>query len=272
MPKSLMEEFPTISEIAYRDYQKHSHVSDVMTTAILTINPEASMEDAAKIMGERHVGSLIVTERDTPTGIVTERDLLSRVVATDKDPSQVKVKEVMSTRLITIKPSDTIKDAAQTMIRQKGRLVILKEGKVAGIITASDLIKSLPKIPETLLKVDDIMTKKVVAVDWDTPIKKVAKMMGEMRIGSVLVKDSGKPKGIFTERDLLTRVLARKLSTEAKVGELSSTPLITIPAGSSIHKATLTMVAKHVKRLPIIRNDEIIGIATARDFVEAYSK
>jgi len=267
-----MEEFPTLSEIAYRDYQKHSHVSDVMTTVILTVNSEASMEDAAKIMGERHVGSLVVTERDTPIGIVTERDLLSKVVAVDKDPSKVKVKEVMSTHLITAKPSDTIKEAAQTMINQKGRLVVLKEGKVAGIITASDLIKTLPKIPETLLKVDDIMTKKVVAVNWDTPLKKVAKMMGEMRIGSVLINESGKPRGIFTERDLLTKVLARKLSMEAKVGELSSTPLVTIPAGTSVHKATLTMVTKHIKRLPITRNDEIVGIVTARDLVEAYSK
>ena len=267
-----MEEFPTLSEVAYRDFQKHSHVSDVMTTTVLTINPEASMEDAAKIMGERHVGSLVVTERDTPTGIVTERDLLSKVVAADKAPSKVKVKEVMSTRLITVKPSDTIKEAAQTMISQKGRLVVLKEGKVVGIITASDLIKTLPKIPETLLKVDDIMTKKVVTVNWHTPIKKVAKMMGEMGIGSVLVNDSGKPRGIFTERDLLTKVQARKLSMEAKVGELSSTPLVTIPAGTSIHKATLTMVTKHIKRLPITKNDEIVGVVTARDLVEAYSK
>lgn len=272
MTGSLREEFPTISEIAYREYQKHHHVADVMTTPVLTINPEASMEDAAKIMGDRHIGSLVVTDKETPIGIVTERDLLSKVIAQDREPAKVSVKDVMSTRLVAVRPTDTIKDAAQTMIKQKGRLIVLREGKVEGIITASDLIRTLPKIPETMIKVDDVMTKKVVTANWDTPVRKVAKMMGEMRIGSVLVKDSGRPKGIFTERDLLTKVLARGLSMEAIAGELASTPLITIPAGSSIHKTALTMASKHIRRLPVTSDDEIAGIVTARDLVEAYSK
>jgi CBS domain-containing protein len=269
---SLASEFPTISEIAYREYLKHLHVADVMTTPVLTIDPQVSMEDAANIMGERHVGSLVVTDARAPVGIITERDLLSKVIALNKDPAKIKVKEVMSTRLITASPTDTIKDAAQTMIKQKGRLVVLRQGEVLGIITASDLIRTLPRIPETMIKVDDIMTKKIITVKSDTPLERVAKMMGEMRIGSVLIEDQGKPQGIFTERDLLTKVLSRRLAMETQVGELASSPLVTIPVGSSIHKTALTMVSKHVRRLPVTRNGEIVGIVTARDLVEAYAK
>ena len=272
MTGSLREEFPTISEIAYLEYQKHSHVADVMTTPVLTIDHKASMEDAANIMGDRHIGSLVVTEKETPVGIVTERDLLSKVIAQDKDLVEITVRDVMSTRLVTVRPTDTIKGAAQTMIKQKGRLIVLREGKVEGMITASDLIRTLPKIPETMMKVDDVMTRKVVTLGWDTPVRKVAKTMGEMRIGSVLIEDSGRPKGIFTERDLLTKVLARGLSMEAAVGELVSTPLITILSGSSIHKTALTMTSKHIRRLPVTSNDKIVVIVTARDLVEAYSK
>jgi signal-transduction protein with cAMP-binding, CBS, and nucleotidyltransferase domain len=271
MSRSLREEFPTISEIAYREYQKHTHVADVMTTTVLTTTPEVTMEDAAKIMGDRHIGSLVVIEKDAPSGIVTERDLLTKVIAQDKDPARIRVREVMSTRLITVKPTDTIKDAAQTMINEKGRLIVLKGGRAAGIITASDLIRTLPKIPETMIKVEDVMTRKVVAVEPETPIRRAAKMMGEMRIGSVLVKDSGKPEGIFTERDLLTKVLARKLSLETRAGELASKPLLTIPFGSSIHKTALTMTSRHIRRLPVAKDGDILGIVTARDLVEAYS-
>ncbi len=270
MLKSLAE-FPTITDIAYRDYLKHSHVSDVMTTSILTISPEAFMDDAVRIMGERHVGSLIVTKGEMPVGIVTERDLLTKVMAAGRDLSQVKVNEVWSTRLITVNPSDTIKEAARTMMKQKGRLVVLKNGRAVGIITASDLIKA-PKVPQPSLTVDEVMTKKVEAVDWETPIKEATKMMGQMRIGSVLVNESGKPAGIFTERDLITKVLSRRLSMETKTGELSSRPLITLPTGSTIEKVALTMITKHVRRLPITKDNEIVGIVTARDLVEAYSK
>jgi signal-transduction protein with cAMP-binding, CBS, and nucleotidyltransferase domain len=80
------------------------------------------------------------------------------------------------------------------------------------------------------------------------------------------------PFGIFTERDLLTRILAPGLFMESGVGEFCSSPLVTLPSGSSIHKAALTMVTKHIRRLPITEDDEIVGIATARDLVEAYSK
>jgi CBS domain-containing protein len=59
---------------------------------------------------------------------------------------------------------------------------------------------------------------------------------------------------------------------ESNVDEYASTPLVTIPSGSRMHKAALTMVTKHIRRLPITTNGEIIGIATARDLVEAYSK
>ncbi len=272
MSKSLRDEFPTISEIAYREYQRHTHVGDIMTTTVLTINPEATMEDAAKIMGERHVGSLVVAEKEVPAGIVTERDLLSKIIAQDKDPAKIKVKDVMSTRLVTVRPTDTIKDAAQTMIKEKGRLVVLKEGRVTGIITASDLIRTLPKIPETMIKVDEIMTRKVVTVEPEITVRRAARMMGDMRIGSVLVEDSGKPEGIFTERDLLTKVLARKLSLETKTGELASKPLVTIPTGSSIHKTALMMASRHIRRLPVVKDGEILGIVTARDLVEAYSR
>ncbi|MBS7623475.1 CBS domain-containing protein [Candidatus Bathyarchaeota archaeon] len=272
MPLSLREEFPTISDLAYQEYRRHLHVADVMTTPVLSIGPDMTMKDVAEIMGERHVGSLVVTERETPVGIVTERDLLGKVIAQDREPAEVTVRNVMSTRLVTVHPTDTIKDAARTMIKQKGRLVVLKEGMVEGIVTASDLIRALPSIPETKLKVEDVMTRKVVSADRDTPVRRVAKTMGDMRIGSVLVKDSGKPTGIFTERDLLTKVLARGLSMETAVGGVASTPLITIASGSSIHKTALTMASKHIRRLPVIEGEEIVGIVTARDLVEAYSK
>ena len=52
-----------------------------MSQDVVTITPEASLDDAARIMGEKHIGSLIVVKYQTPVGIVTERDLLSKVLA-----------------------------------------------------------------------------------------------------------------------------------------------------------------------------------------------
>jgi CBS domain-containing protein len=56
------------------------------------------------------------------------------------------------------------------------------------------------------------------------------------------------------------------------VGPECSSPLITIPAGTSVHRAAATMAVKHIRRLPIVKDDKLAGIITARDLVEAYAK
>jgi CBS domain-containing protein len=276
--KDLKKSFPSVLDSAYaqykRDLLRYRQVDQIMTRDVVTISPEASMREAAVVMGEKHIGSLIVKKYKTPVGIVTERDLLTKVLATGKDPKKEKVENAMSYPLITIGPAARIKEAAQMMYLKKGRLVVFDSGKLQGIVTASDLIRSLPEVPETQVQVDDYMTKIVVTADEKTPVAKVVKIMGEERIGSVLITHEEKPFGIFTERDLLSKFIAKDLSIDdVEVGGAASSPLITTPAGTSVHNVAVTMTMKHVRRMPVAASDEtIVGVVTARDLVEAYAK
>ena len=272
MGRSLREEFPTVIDRAYKEYSKFHLVEEIMSKNVITIEPEESMAKAAKIMGENHIGSLIVTIEGKAKAIITERDLLSKILAKGKDPKTVTVREVMSSPLITINPTSTIKIASKMMIEKKGRLVVFHEGKLVGIITASDLIRTLPEVPETLLKVDDIMTKEVETSEGDTTVGRIAKIMGEKRIGSVIITKNKQPHGIFTERDILTTFLAKEKTLDTMVGNVASSPLIIIPSGTSVHKAAYIMASKHVRRLPVMKDNKIVGIVTARDLVEAYAK
>jgi CBS domain-containing protein len=205
-------------------------------------------------------------------GIVTERDLLSKVLAFGLFIGDEKVESVMSYPLVAVSPTAKIKEVAQLMISKKGRLAVFDVGTLVGIITASDLIKCLPDIPETEVKVDDFMTKDVVTADETTPVISIARIMGKQRIGSVIITREGEPFGIFTERDLLTAFLATGRELYTEVGPECSSPLIMIPAGTSVHRAAATMALKHIRRLPIVRDDKLVGIITARDLVEAYAK
>jgi len=255
-----------------RDLSTCKEVKEIMSRDIVSITPEASMAEAAGIMGEMHIGSLIVTKYDTPVGIVTERDLLSKVFAMGRDFREVAVENVMSYPLIAINPTAKIKEAAEMMIQKKGRLAVFDGGKLVGILTASDLIKSLPLAPETWVKVDDFMTKHVETADEKTPVASIVKVMGEKRIGSVVITRKGEPFGIFTERDLLTSFLIKGKPLITEVGKEASSPLITAPVGTSVHQAAVTMGIEHIRRLPITRNNKLVGIITARDLVEAYAK
>ena len=274
--KDLKTEFPSVLDSAYkqylRDLSRYKEVSHIMSQDVITINPESSMAEAARIMGEKHIGSLIVKKYETPVGIVTERDLLSKVLAWGKDPVKEKVEASMSFPLVMIDPSAKIKEAAQMMIQKKGRLAVFDGGKLVGVVTASDLISSLPEVPETEVKVDDFMTKEVMTADEETTVASIAKIMGEKRIGSVIVTSNEEPFGIFTERDLLTTFLVKGKSLLTKVGKEASSPLIKAPSGTSVHKAAAIMVLKKIRRLPITLGDKLVGIITARDLVEAYAK
>jgi len=272
--KDLKEEFPSIIDRAYTEYKKHVKVEDIMTSKTVSTRIDAKMDEVAKIMGERHIGSLIVENYETPVGIVTERDLLSKVLAVGKNPRDIAVKEIMSYPLIKICSTAEIKEAAQMMNKKKGRLTVFRCGDLVGIITASDLIRSLPDVPETQLKVDEYMTKQVTTADGKTSIADITKIMGEERIGSVIITSKGKPSqmSIFTERDLLTTFLAKEKSLLTEVGEVSSSPLIMARSGTTIHKIAAIMTSNHIRRLPISLNGELVGIITARDLVEAYAK
>ena len=265
-------ELLSVLDRAYELSKKFLHVNDIMSQNVVTTTPYITMDMAAKTMGEKHIGSLIVLRGGEPIGIVTERDLLSHVLAKGLDPSSVKVERVMSSPLISIDPSATIKVAAQTMIEKKGRLVVLESGELVGIVTASDLIKSMPQALETMLKVNKFMSKRVVTADEKTLVSSIVNIMGEKRIGSVVITSEGEPIGIFTERDLLTNFLASGKSVMIQVGEACSSPLVAIPSGISVHEAAYLMASKGTRRLPVVENKDLIGIITARDLVEAYAR
>jgi len=264
-------EFPSVLDRAYKDYKRHRKVGDIMSRDVITTTAETPMAQAAKTMGERHVGSLIVMKFGTPVAIVTERDLLSKVLAGGLDLETTLVEQVMSYPLIKICPTLEIREAARTMIHKKGRLAVFECGELSGVITASDLIREMPDAPETSLRVDDFMTRDIISVREDETVASVTALMGTKRVGSVIVTRDKKPSGIFTERDLLSTFLVQGKPLDSAVSIASSFPLKTAPAGISIHEAAKIMAEQHVRRLPLMKKKQLAGIITARDLVEAYA-
>jgi CBS domain-containing protein len=270
--KDLRREFPKVFDRAYEQMRTHRLVKDVMTPKVATITEDKTMAEAATLMGARRIGSLIVVSDGQPKGVVTERDLLSGVLAIGRDPIKTRVGEAMSWPLTTIPPDAPIKEAAKIMMKRKGRLAVMDKEKLVGIVSASDFIRSLPDVPETVTKVEDYMTTEVVTVDEGAIVAEIAVTMGKERIGSVITTAKDKPNGIFTERDLLSTFLSIGKSLNVPVKDYKSSPLIVAPAWISVYEAAYIMAERHIRRLPLAEEDELVGIITARDLVEAYAK
>ena len=121
-----------------------SIVADIMSSPVTTIDGEVSVRDSSQTMIDKQIGSIIVTEHDQPRGIVTERDLVERVVAPCRDPNQTKIKEIMSTPLITISKEMGILDAMRKMRKKDiSRLVVMDDGTLIGLISEKDVVRAV---------------------------------------------------------------------------------------------------------------------------------
>ncbi|KON33738.1 MAG: hypothetical protein AC479_03525 [miscellaneous Crenarchaeota group-6 archaeon AD8-1] len=121
-------------------------------------------------------------------------------------------------------------------------------------------------------EVDYFMTKNVITADEKTLVDQIAIMMAKNHIGSVVITKNNEPLGIFTERDLLTKFLAKNRTLITEVGDICSSPLITASFGTSINNAASIMTSNNIRRLPITKNNKLVGILSARDLVEAYAR
>jgi len=111
---------------------------------IISIDSKAKVKDAAALMVEKRIGSLIANRDGLPFGIITERDLIAKIAAQGVDPSKTTVGEVMTVPLTTIDASANIVDAARRMVeKQVKRLVVTDQDKIVGIVSQTDLVQHL---------------------------------------------------------------------------------------------------------------------------------
>ena len=121
-------------------------VKGYMQKKVITITPEKSMMDVAKIMSDKSISCVVVVEGNKPVGIVTERDL-TRTIVRDRDLTPVKVRDIMSKPVISISPDTNIVHAARQMNEKNiRRFPIVKGEKLVGLITETDLMRAMIEI------------------------------------------------------------------------------------------------------------------------------
>lgn len=124
---------------------KTNTVESVMNTHLVTLEADSTALQAAKLMSEKIVSSIIITDSDKIVGIITERDLIKLVCAADLQASKAPIASIMSSPLITIDKDSTVENAAETMLRNKLRHLGVRDDndndQIIGVISSVDLIK-----------------------------------------------------------------------------------------------------------------------------------
>ena len=120
-------------------------VKDIMAKALISVNPETTALQIAKMMEQGGIGAVLVKENENLVGIITDRDFATKIAANNL-PFDTPVEKIMSSPLITINHDESISTAAEMMSSKKIRkLAVSENDKIVGLITSTDLVNQLAK-------------------------------------------------------------------------------------------------------------------------------
>ncbi|MCI3150735.1 CBS domain-containing protein [Streptomyces sp. GB4-14] len=126
------------------------HVRDIMTAAPVTVGPQTSVAQAARLMRDHDLGVVLVTDDGRLRGLVTDRDLVVRSVAEGLDPEETTVVRACSEDLVTVRPDDELDVAVRLMREHAVRRVPVVDGEhPVGVLSLGDV--ALERDPESAL-------------------------------------------------------------------------------------------------------------------------
>jgi CBS domain-containing protein len=133
-------------------------VSDAMVKTVIEISPDVNIQQAAQAMREKDVGMLVVCENNQIIGVITREDLVNNILAENKNPSEITIRDQMTMNPMTCAPSDNLIKIAKIMITHGyKRLPVLFEGKLVGLISYQEVIKVLPAEADLLEEIQNKM-------------------------------------------------------------------------------------------------------------------
>ncbi|MFH1134062.1 MAG: CBS domain-containing protein [Nanoarchaeota archaeon] len=129
-------------------------VGDTMTQQPVTVAPSLSLADAATMMRQHHVGSLVIMDGRKLSGVLSEQDIVRKAVAEGLDCTDCRVSSIMETNLRTISPREDLYDALMTMrdLNIRHLPVLDNGGGMVGLLTLKDILKIQPNLFDLLVE------------------------------------------------------------------------------------------------------------------------
>jgi CBS domain-containing protein len=248
----------------------HLRVSHVMNEDVITSSLGETVFAAAKRMFANSVSCAVVVKDGAVVGILTEKDLLKGVAVGDNDFRQLRVKDRMSHPVEVVGPDLHILDAAEIMRSKRiKRLPVLQDERLVGIVTQTDITRGLVYL-SPLQRISEIMSTDIATVDMEATAADAARIMASRNISCVVVMKRNEALGVFTQKDILKRVVAMgRDPTQMPVADVMSVPILPIPPDYSVSTASRVMDKMHIHRLVVEDGERICGIVSQTDIMRA---
>ena len=250
-------------------------VSEIMTTNLKTASVVSSIQEVVEMMASADVGRIIVTDKEVPVGIFTEKDVMKRVVNQNIDPRKSPIKEVMTSPIRAVREETHIVEAFGKMYRGKYRHLLVRgrRGKIVGIVSMRRILGIAVELGQGISEtktLGSLISGGALSVDESSSVYETIDLMIQKGVASIVVSASGKPVGIFTERDVLKRVAAKGIDTKkTQVKQVMTSPLVTMADTALIGEALTEMYKRDIRNMPVMaRGSELIGILSMPDILQ----
>jgi PAS domain S-box-containing protein len=246
------------------------NVGDVMSGKVATIFPDEIVISAAKIMSDKKISCLIVMDSGNVAGIITETDVLRRVGSKGKDIYRTKLDQIMSSPVVSVSSDLSVLEASKIMgVKHIKRLPILKDEKLVGIVTQTDLIRALTSYG-LWRDISEIMSRDIAGIQKNATVAEAVEIMASQKISCIVVMDGDNVAGVLTEKDLLGRVVAlQRDPANTRIEDVMSVPVTSVPPTFSVFSASKIMEEMNIRRLVIMKDKRLCGVVTQTDIFMA---
>ncbi|MBS1141805.1 MAG: hypothetical protein H6R13_3258 [Proteobacteria bacterium] len=247
-----------------------STLGDIMTSDVRSLPPQATLEDAARLMAAEHISSLLVIADGVALGIVTESTILRALHA--HHPRETRLDAIMSHPLITA-PCDLDLISARRLVEDRNiRHLVVEDasGNVAGIVSDTDFRLHLGTAAFRHLRtLEGIMDRQIPKLPPDAQLDQAISCMIDNAADYLIVSEDDSPLGILTERDI-PRLLDKFLTPQnIPLRDTMSAPLRSVNVETSVTGALEAMNRFRLRHMIVLDNNgKILGVVSQRRLFE----
>lgn len=253
---------------------------EIMSTGLLTVDKDCSIEEAMRNMEKHRVSRLLVTEKGVIIGIIAESDVAERLASGRERKlkiDHIHVSSGMKKYLRMAYSEEDVKEVARQMVDYGiSSIVIEDKGKIVGIVTKTDIVRTLEGSEK---KIDGFYTKEPAFCNTGDRLVHARKLMLERKVHRLIVTDGGVISGMITDRDM-----ARGLKTFRQalgkyhhpdlelllVDQVMSRNPVCVKPESTVGEIVKIMIEKRISGVPVVCPGH--GILTKTDLVRAVAE
>jgi CBS domain-containing protein len=254
-----------------------------MTRRIIVCSRSSTLLDVEELLSNQRISRVVVVDTNgNPEGIISEKDIMRFMLTDDsaRGLEQVCAHEVMSSRLISIKPHAPISTAAKLMIGENISSLAVIGDQLEGIVTKADIVDYLGATDRRTQSVDLFMTSIPITVRTSQSVLSTIRLMSQNKISRVVVVDqNNEPKGIITLADFALLLLSfcfgripasdflkRTEAIGLSARDFMTWDPVTVDQSSDLSEAARLMTKHHISGLPVIDNcAKLAGIVSKTD-------